>query len=48
MERWSEGATIMDAVFNANAAVAQSFDGNPVDFLAMNVFGNPLLRRESE
>jgi hypothetical protein len=45
LEKWSEGATIIDSAFCANAEVAKSFSGNPVDCLAMNVFGDPLRRR---
>jgi hypothetical protein len=45
LERWSEGDTVMEAVFHANAEAARWFGGDPVDCLAMNVYGDPLRRR---
>ena len=47
LERWSEGDTVMEAVYQANAEVAQRFEGAPVDCLAMNVYGDPLRRRSA-
>jgi hypothetical protein len=45
LQRWSEGDAVIDAVFCANAEVAKSFGGDPVDCLAMNVFGDPLRKK---
>lgn len=48
LERWSNGDTVIDAAFSANSQVAESFGGSLVDCLAMNVFGDPLLRKQPE
>lgn len=45
LRRWSEGDAVIDAVYRANADVAAAFGGDPVDCLAMNLFGNPLWKR---
>jgi hypothetical protein len=44
MERWRAGDAIIDAVYYANARVAEILGGELVDCLAMNLFGDPFLR----
>lgn len=41
LRRWNDGATAAEAVFDANTEVANLFGGNPVECLAMNVYGDP-------
>jgi hypothetical protein len=41
---WDKGVMLCEAVFNANEAVRKAMD-SPACTLAMNVYGNPLLRR---
>ena len=43
LEECSSGATIIDANFLANKAVAAAFAGDPAKCLAMTVFGDPLI-----
>lgn len=45
LRQWHDGATVMDATFAANAAVASRMGVNPANALAMTVYGNPLARR---
>ncbi|MDF1552485.1 MAG: hypothetical protein P1P84_05450 [Deferrisomatales bacterium] len=45
LDRWMLGAAIIDACFEANAAVRESFGASPDDDLAMAVYGDPLASR---
>lgn len=42
LDRWSKGDSVAHATFAANDEVMKVLGGNPVDYLAMNVFGDPL------
>jgi CHAT domain len=42
MREWVAGKTPIEATFLANKHVAKSLGESPVDYLAMNVFGDPL------
>jgi hypothetical protein len=45
LEKWSSGYPVGQATFDANRSVAKTLGGNPIDYLAMNVFGDPLRRK---
>jgi len=45
LKKWDHGDTVAEAAFEANRVVANSLGGNPGDYLAMNVFGDGLLRK---
>jgi hypothetical protein len=40
LRRWNDGATAAEAAFDANTEVAHLFGGDPVNCLAMNVYGD--------
>lgn len=51
LDRWAEGAPVIDACFEANQAVRAARGQRPVDDIAMTVFGDPLVtvvRRHSD
>lgn len=43
LDRWTHGATLIRANFDANQFVDRQFAQDPARGLAMSVFGNPLL-----
>ena len=45
LDRWSKGDSVAQATFMANDEVGRSLGGNPVDYLAMNVFGDPFRKK---
>ncbi|WP_292040076.1 MULTISPECIES: CHAT domain-containing protein [unclassified Brevundimonas] len=47
LEHWMAGDSLIDAVFKANAIVDRAFAHDPARGLAMAVYGNPLLRRQT-
>ncbi|MEJ8406710.1 CHAT domain-containing protein [Brevundimonas vesicularis] len=47
LEHWTAGDTLIDAAFKANAIVDRAFAKDPARGLAMAVYGNPLLRRQT-
>ena len=47
LDRWAGGAAVVDACFEANAAVRARCGYLPVDDLAMAVYGDPLAARPS-
>ena len=45
LERWNAGVTVIDATFEANAWVRDSFSTEPRDYLAMHVYGDALRKK---
>lgn len=45
LDRWASGAAVVDACFEANAAVRARYGYLPVDDLAMAVYGDPMAAR---